>query len=63
MVHVSGAKQMIAIRSIVKFKANNRDQSKYIVREIRMGGKVLVQSLESNDEYYIVPVDDLEVVG
>ena len=53
---------MIAIRSIVKFKANNRDKAKYIVREIRMGGKALVQSLELNDEYYIVPVDDLEVV-
>ena len=54
---------MIAIRSIVQFKADNRDKSKYIVREIRMGGKALVQSLESSDEYYIVPVDDLEVVG
>lgn len=53
---------MIAIRSIVRFIANNRDQSNYIVREIRMGNKVLVQSLSQDDEYYLVDVVDLEVV-
>lgn len=53
---------MIAIRSIVKFKYKNRDDAKYIVRELRMGNKVLIQSLDGED-YYLVPVDDLEVVG
>ena len=54
---------MIAIRSIVRFIANNRDQSHYIVRELRAGNKVLVQSLSQDDEYYLVDVGDLEVVA
>lgn len=54
---------MIAIRSIVRFIANNRDQSNYIVRELRAGNKVLVQSLSQNDEYYLVDVGDLEPVN
>lgn len=54
---------MVAIRSIVRFIANNRDQSNYIVREIRMGNKVLVQSLSQDDEYYLVDVGDLETIN
>lgn len=52
---------MIHIRAIVKFKANNRDRSKYIVREIRAGHKVLVQSLDNSSEYYLVGVDDVVI--
>lgn len=53
---------MIKVRSKVRFKHNNRDKAEYIVREIRMGNKALIQSLDG-DDYYLVPVDDLEVVG
>lgn len=52
---------MIFIRSIVKFKAKNRDTSKYIVREIRYNNKALVESL-SNGEHYLVLIDDLELI-
>lgn len=54
---------MIAIRSIVRFIANNRDQSNYIVRELRAGNKVLVQSLSQDDEYYLVNAVDLELIN
>ena len=53
---------MITVRSKVKFKHNNRDDGTYIVRELRMGNKALIQSTDGED-YYLVPVDDLEVVG
>lgn len=42
---------MIEIRSIVKFKYKNRDDGTYIVRELRMGNKVLIQSLDGDDYY------------
>jgi len=61
MVHLSGFKKMITVRSKVKFKHNNRDKAEYIVRELRMGNKVLIQSIYG-DDYYIVPVDDLILV-
>lgn len=50
---------MISIRSIVKFKANNRDKSEYIVREIRYNYKILVESLTTG-EHYLVNIDDVE---
>lgn len=53
---------MITVRSKVRFKHNKRDKAEYIVRELRVGNKVLIQSLDGED-YYLVPEDDLEVVG
>lgn len=53
---------MIHIRAIVQFKANNRDKSKYIVREIRAGNKILVESTVNSNEYYVVEEDDVECV-
>lgn len=52
---------MITVRSIVKFISKNRDEGKFIVRELRYGDKVLIESLKG-DGYYIVGVEDLEVV-
>jgi len=40
---------MITVRSKVKFKHNNRDKAEYIVRELRMGNKVLIQSIYGDD--------------
>lgn len=52
---------MIHIRAIVQFKANNRDKSKYIVREIRAGNKVLIESTVNPNEYYLVDVEDVVI--
>lgn len=52
---------MIHVRAIVQFKANNRDKQKYIVREIRAGNKVLVQSMVNYAEYYLVGADDVVI--
>ena len=38
------------------------DDKTYIVKDLRSGGKALIQSTDGED-YYLVPVDDLEVVG
>lgn len=52
---------MITVRSIVKFISKNLDEGKFIVRELRCGDKVLIESLKDGS-YYIVGVDDVEVV-
>lgn len=52
---------MITVRSIVKFISKNRDEGKFIVRELRYGDKVLIESLKG-DGYYIVNIDDVGVV-
>lgn len=44
-----------------KVKCLNDDKI-YIVKDLRAGGKALIESIDG-DDYYIVPVDDLEVVG
>ena len=49
----------IAVRSLVKFKSKSRDSSEYIVREIRMNDKVMIENIKDKDEYYIVDVDDV----
>lgn len=38
------------------------DDKTYIVKDLRAGDKALIESKDGQD-YYIVPVDDLEVVG
>lgn len=53
---------MITVRSIVKFISKHKDDSNFIVRELRYGDKVLIESLKDSS-YYIVNVDDVEVVG
>lgn len=52
---------MIHIRAIVKFKANNRDKQDYIVRELRAGNKVLIESTVNPNEYYLVGVEDVAI--
>ena len=52
---------MITVRSIVKFISKNRDEGKFIVRELRFDQKALIESLDGSD-YYIVSIDDLEAV-
>ena len=51
---------MIGIRSIVKFVSKHRDQDRFIVREIRYDGKVLIQSVTDDSSYFVVPVADVE---
>lgn len=53
---------MITVRSIVKFISKNRDEGKFIVRELRYDDKILIESLKDGS-YYIVNIDDVEVVG
>ena len=52
---------MIHIRAIVQFKANNRDKQKYIVREIRAGNKILIESTSNSNKYYLVGADDVVI--
>lgn len=49
----------IVVRSLVKFKSKSRDSSEYIVREIRMNDKVMIENIKDKDEYYIVDIDDV----
>ena len=49
----------IVVRSLVKFKSKSRDSSNYIVREIRMNDKVMIENIKDKDEYYIVDIDDV----
>lgn len=49
---------MIAIRSIVEFVHKNRDNGKYIVRELRCNGKALIESIDGVF-HLLVDVDDL----
>ena len=49
----------IGVRSLVKFKSKSRDSSNYIVREIRMNDKVMIENIKDKDEYYIVDIDDV----
>ena len=46
---------MIYIRAIVQFK------EKYIVREIRAGNKILIESTSNSNEYYLVGADDVVI--
>ena len=49
----------IVVRSLVKFKSKSRDSSEYIVRELRMNDKVMIENIKDKDEYYIVDIDDV----
>ena len=49
----------VVVRSLVKFKSKSRDSSEYIVREIRMNDKVMIENIKDKDEYYIVDIDDV----
>ena len=49
----------IVVRSLVKFKSKSRDSSEYIVREIRMNDKVMIENIKDKYEYYIVDIDDV----
>lgn len=49
----------IVVRSLVKFKSKSRDCYEYIVREIRMNDKVMIENIKDKDEYYIVDIDDV----
>ena len=49
----------IGVRSLVKFKSKSRDSSNYIVREIRMNDKVMIENIKDKDEYYIMDIDDV----
>ena len=52
---------MIAVRSIVKFISKHKDSSNFIVRELRFGNMVLIESLKDGSSY-VVSVDDIEMV-
>lgn len=49
----------IGIRDVVVFVSKHKDKSRFIVRELRIEGKALIESL-SNNEYYLVPIDDIK---
>ena len=51
----------IGVRSIVKFVSKHKDDSLLVVRELVLGNRVKVQSLNTK-EYYIVPVEDVYLV-
>ena len=51
----------ISVRSIVKFVNKHKDDTLLIVRELVLGNRVKVQSLNTK-EYYIVPVEDVYLV-
>nr|DAF69087.1 MAG TPA: hypothetical protein [Caudoviricetes sp.] len=53
--------QIIGIRSIVAFISKNRDDSKFIVREINCNGTAKIQSLR-NMELFTVPISDLKII-
>ena len=51
----------IGVRSIIKFVSKHKDDSLLVVRELVLGNRVKVQSLNT-EEYYIVPVEDVYLV-
>lgn len=51
----------ISVRDLVRFKSKNRDDGEYIVREIRMNNKTMIENIEDKDEYYIVDIDDIHL--
>ena len=53
----------IVVRSLVKFKSKSRDSSEYIVREIRMNDKVMIENIKDKYEYYIVDIDDVCLIS
>ena len=51
----------ISVRDLVRFKSKNRDDGEYIVREIRMNNKAMIENIKDKDEYYIVDIDDINL--
>lgn len=51
----------ISVRDLVRFKSKNRDDGEYIVREIRMNNKAMIENIKDKDEYYIVDIDDIHL--
>ena len=61
IVNMNNINNEISVRDLVRFKSKNRDDGEYIVREIRMNNKTMIENIEDKDEYYIVDIDDIHL--
>ena len=61
IVNMNNINNEISVRDLVRFKSKNRDDGEYIVREIRMNNKAMIENIKDKDEYYIVDIDDIHL--
>lgn len=61
IVNMNNINNEISVRDLVRFKSKSRDDGEYIVREIRMNNKAMIENIKDKDEYYIVDIDDIHL--